>query len=341
MNSAATRTVVAGVGYYLPSEVVGSDDIQRRVFQAGKFNIPNGLIKRLTGVGERRYRADDEQSSDLAMKAALVAIERAQIAPEDVDLLIFASCTQDVAEPATANILQEKLGLTNAQVFDAKNACNSFLTAVDIVDSHTRAGKSKCAVVAVGETLSLTINWGIHSVDDLRSRISSLTLGDAGGAVVLRASSNSNGQGIIASGFRSYGEKWRLATVLGGGSMHRFKEEYSYFTSSSHALLNAAYEHIPSLVADVLERVGWTPQDVEVVCAHQVSEDMVYKLADRCGISTEGTILSVTDCGNTAAASIPIGMGRAYEQGMLKPGTKMLLVGGAAGFSVGVVPMVW
>ncbi len=341
MNISPIRSVVVGVGYYLPAEVVGSEDVRRRVFEANRFRIPNGLIQRATGIVERRYRDEDEQSSDLALKASLVAMERADVAPQDIDLLIFASCTQDVAEPATANILQEKLGLPNAQVFDAKNACNSFLTGLDIADSHIRAGKSKCALVAVGETLSLTINWGIKSIDDLRSSISSLTLGDAGGAVVLRGSTNGNGQGIITSAFRSYGEKWRLATVLGGGSMHRFEEEYCYFTSSPQALMEAAYEHIPGLVADILERIGWSASDVEVACAHQVSEEMVYGLADRCGISLEGTIVSVTDCGNTAAASIPICLGRAYERGMLKPGTKVLLVGGAAGFSVGAVPLIW
>ncbi len=341
MNQSSIRSVISGVGYYLPQEVVGSDEIQRRVFEASSFTIPNGLIKRATGIAERRFRHEDEQSSDLALKAARVAMERAGVAPDEVDLLIFAACTQDVAEPATANILQEKLGLPHAQVFDAKNACNSFLTGLDIADSHIRASKSRCALVAVGETLSLTINWAIKSVDDLRTRISSLTLGDAGGAVVLKGTSNGYGQGIITSAFRSYGEKWRLATVLGGGSMHRFDERYGYFTSSSQGLMEAAYEHIPGLVADVLKRVGWKASEVDVTCAHQVSEEMVYKLADKCGINIETTMVSVTDCGNTAAASIPIGLARAYEKGMLKPGSKVLLVGGAAGFSVGVVPLVW
>ena len=341
MNTSAIRSIITGVGYYLPSEVVGAEDVHRRVFEASQFHIPNGLIQRATGIVERRYRDDDEQSSDLALKASLVAMERAEVTPKDIDLLIFASCTQDVAEPATANILQEKLGLPEAQVFDAKNACNSFLTGLDIADSHIRAGKSKCALVAVGETLSLTINWHIKSIDDLRARISSLTLGDAGGAVVLKGSSNGNGRGILSSNFRSYGEKWRLATVLGGGSMHRFEEKYCYFTSSPQGLMEAAYEHIPGLVADILKKIGWSASDVEVACAHQVSEEMVHGLAERCGIGLNRTIVSVTDCGNTAAASIPICLGRAYERGMLKPGTKVLLVGGAAGFSVGAVTIVW
>lgn len=335
------RSVIAGVGYYLPRHVVATEEISRRVFEASRFMIPNGLIQRLTGIAERRFRDDEEQSSDLACKAVQVAMERAGVSPEDVDLLIFAACTQDIAEPATANILQEKLGMRNAQVFDAKNACNSFLTGLDIADSHIRAGKARCAVVAVGETLSLTVNWGIRSVDDLRSRLSSLTLGDGGGAVVLTGSSNGTGRGILTSGFRSYGEKWRLATVLAGGSMHRFNADYAYFTSSSQALMDAALEHIPGVVADVLDRVGWKPSDVDVACAHQVSEDMVHKLAEKCGIGMDKTIVSVTDCGNTAAASIPICMGRAFEQDRLKPGSRVLLVGGAAGFSVAAVPLVW
>ena len=209
------RTAITSVGSYLPGRPITTEDINRKIYETTRYQVTNGLIERLTGVRARYYRAEDEQSSDLAVKAASIAIDRAGVSNEEVDLLIFAACSQDLTEPATANIIQEKMELTNAHVLDVKNACNSFLNALDVADSHVRAGKARCAVVAVGETLSLGIDWnGIRSDKDLRSRIGSLTLGDAGAAVVLTAVPEEKGEGLLTTAFRSYGEKWRLATVL-------------------------------------------------------------------------------------------------------------------------------
>ncbi len=340
-HNGAVRSVLLSVGDYVPQRTVTAEEINRKVMETTQFSITNGLIQRLTGVRSRRYRAEDEQASDLASKAGERALERAGVARGDVDLIIFASCTQDITEPATANIVQEKLRCSNAQVMDVKNACNSFLNGLDVADSHIRAGKSKTALVVAGETLSLSIDWSIHSLDDLKSRLASLTLGDAGAAVVLQAGSADQPRGILGSRFRSFGEKWRLATVLGGGSMYRFNEAYSYFRSESQGLREAAYELIPGLVAEVLGQIEWKPEDVDVVCGHQVTEDMVYDLCDRCGFKSGHEIVTVTEFGNTAAASIPLCLARAYDAGKLKPGARVLLVGGAAGFSVGVIPLVW
>lgn len=335
------RSACASVGYYLPELVMTGEDVNRKIAETTGFKLTNGLIERLTGVKSRHYRAPDEQSSDLAAKAAKQAMDRAGISPSDVDLLIFAACTQDIAEPATANILQEKLGCMKAQVCDIKNACNSFLNGMDMADSYIRTGKSRCAVVAVGETLSQFIDWSIRSTDDLKTRIGSLTLGDAGAAVVLTGVPKEENRGMLTSQFRSYGDKWRLATVLAGGSMYRTAEEHSYFRCESIGLREAAYEFIPGVVAQVFEEIGWKPEDVDLGCGHQVTLEMVYGVQERCGVQRGREIVTITDCGNTAAASIPLCLGRAFDEGRLERGTKVLLVGGAAGFSVGVIPLIW
>ena len=335
------RTCFAGVGCYLPQHTITTEDINRRIHEATGYELTNGLIQRLTGVRTRHYRAEDEQCSDLAVQAALRALDHAGVTVEDVDLLIFAACTQDITEPATANIIQEKLGCHLAQVVDVKNACNSFLNGIDVADSHIQVGKSRCAVVATGETLSLSVDWSINGPEDLKSRIASLTLGDAGAAVVLRPTAPGEDRGIITSRFRSYGHKWRLATVLGGGSMYRFDQAHGYFRCGTQDLRNAAYELIPGVVEDVLENIGWRAEEIDVICGHQVTAELVGGLAERCGFREESVIVTVTDCGNTAAASVPLCLTRAVESGMLQPGGKALLVGGAAGFSVGVIPVVW
>ncbi len=336
-----TKVVFAGVGHHLPEEVVTSEEVERRVFEHSNFKIPRGLIQKATGITERHYRAHDEQASDLAHKAAEVALQRAEMDAKDIDLLIFAACTQDLAEPATANILQEKLGANQSQVFDVKNACNSFLNGLDVAESHIKAGKAKNALIAVGETLSLSIAWHIKSTDELRSHIPGLTLGDAGAAAIIRGEPDGNGRGIMGTSFLTQGDQWRLATVLSGGSMHRFSEEHSYFTGKSQGIRDQATKYIPDMVSATMKRIGWKIEEVDVVCCHQVSIDLAEDLCDICNIPFEKCIISIRDCGNTAAASIPIGLSRAWAEGRLKPGVKVLLVGAAAGFSVGVVPLVW
>jgi len=335
------RTAVASVGSALPEQEITTKDINRRIYEATGLEITNGLVERLTGVRARHYRAADEQSSDLAVRAARQAIERADISVDQIDLIIFAACTQDISEPATANIVQEKLGANNSQVLDVKNACNSFLNGLDVADSHIRCGKSRCALVVSGETLSIGIDWKIHNLDELKSRLAGLTLGDGGAAMVLVAAPESEGRGILTTRFRSYGEMWRLATVLAGGSMHRMDERFSYFRSESAKLRDAAYEFIPAMVESVFEASGWKPTDVEVACGHQVTKELVHGLAKVCNVPTESSIITVEDYGNTAAASIPIALAKAYDQGKLKRGTKIMLAGGAAGFSVGVIPIIW
>ncbi len=335
------KVVFAGVGHHLPEKVITSEEVERRVFETSQFKIPRGLVAKATGIVERHYRADDEQSSDLALKASQLALERAEMKPEDIDLLIFASCTQDLTEPATANILQEKLGASRSHVFDIKNACNSFLSGLDVAESNILAGKARTALIAVGETLSLGIDWNIDSSDRLRTQISSLTLGDAGAAAVVRVDSNGNGRGILGSSFKTIGDQWRLATVLGGGSMHRFSPEHSYFSGKSQGLRDQALKHIPEMVAQTLKRVEWKADEVDVVCCHQVTLDLVEEIARLTGTAIERCVVSIRECGNTAAASIPLGLSRAWSEDRLFPGAKVLLVGGAAGFSVGVVPLVW
>lgn len=335
------RSAIDGVAHFLPGPPVKTEDINRRIFETTGFELTNGLIERLTGVRTRHYRRPEEQCSDLAVEAARRAIDRAGVSVEDIDLLVFASCTQDIIEPATANIVQEKLGCHRAQVLDVKNACNSFLNGLDVADSHIRAGKSKCALVTAGETLSLSIDWEIRSTDDLKSRLASLTLGDAGAACVLSAVPKDSERGIMATGFRSYGSKWRLATVLAGGSMYQFDPKHAFFHSEPGQLRSAALELIPGVVSEVLDSIGWDASEVDVGCGHQVTEEIVQGVRDLCGVLPGREMVTVTDCGNTAAASVPLCLSRAYDQGKLTPGAKILLIGGAAGFSVGVIPVIW
>ena len=166
------RALITGTGRYVPDDVWTSDMVEARVDErSGGWRIPKGIIRLATGVGERRYAPDGMCSSDLAARAAERALATAGIEPRDVDLLIFASASHDVAEPATANMVQIALGCDRAAVMDVKNACNSFLNGLDVAQAFIETGRAPRVVVAAGECLSPTIKWDIGGSDDLPIRL--------------------------------------------------------------------------------------------------------------------------------------------------------------------------
>ncbi len=334
------RTIIAGVGHYLPPHVVSSEEIERTIKPQLNFFFPEGTIARLSGVRERRYVTDGKHPSDLALEASKMALEDAGVLPEEVDTIIFAACTKDIGEPATANILQEKLKAYNAAVFDAQNACNSFVNAVDIMDSFIRTGKTKIGLVATGELLSPFINWDIRKKKDMETGFAGLTLGDGAGAVVLRASEDKE-RGIESTLFESVGSLWRLATVMGCGTVAPRDPQASYFFSHSKELLKFALERIPKIVERILKLNNWSPKDVDIVFSHQASEPIIKKICKLVKIPVEKCQYGLREYGNTGAASIPIGLSGANRKGLLKEGDKILLVGGASGFSSGAISLIW
>lgn len=182
-----TASIVAGVGKYLPERVITSEYIEKAVGFQEKFGMPPGIIEQMTGVRERRYIEGDQVSSDMACEASKIALENAGVSPRELEVIIFASASHDIAEPATANILQAKLGAVNAHCMDAKNACNSFLNGVDIMDAFIKTGRCRVGLVAAGEVLSKFVRWEIETMDELTLGFSAFTLGDGGGAAVFRA----------------------------------------------------------------------------------------------------------------------------------------------------------
>lgn len=154
------KALVTGVGRYLPERKITTEEMEE---MAGydKFGVRYGLCKMLTGCETRYYAAEDEYSSDLSMKASLKAMEQAGVQPSDIDAVLFCSITQDFAEPATANVVADKLDIRNAYVFDVKNACNAFMSGVDLADSLIKTGKAETILVTSGEALSKWIRRGI------------------------------------------------------------------------------------------------------------------------------------------------------------------------------------
>jgi 3-oxoacyl-(acyl-carrier-protein) synthase III len=334
------RALITGTGRYVPDDVWTSEMVEARVDErSGGWHIPKGMIRLVSGVVERRYASEGMCSSDLAARAAQRAMATAGIEPRDVDLLIFASASHDVAEPATANMVQIALGCDRAAVMDVKNACNSFLNGLDVAQAFIETGRAPRVVVASGECLSPTIKWDIDGSDDLPIRLAALTLGDAGAACVLEASAAPE-RGVLRGAFESDGSHWELSTVLGGGSRYGAAPERMFFECRSTKLQQLAVTRLPALVTDVLMKLDWALEDVALVVPHQVSRSVIERIALLMGYPLDRCMVTLDRFGNTAAASIPFALDLAIEEGRAAVGDKVLLVGGAAGFSAAVVPLI-
>lgn len=333
----ALTSRIAGIAHWVPERVVTSAWLEDELGLNDRCRLPRGFLAFATGVRERRWSEPGTANSDLASKAARGAMDRAGVKAEDIDCLIFAACGQDITEPATANIIQDLLGAVNAHVMDVKNACNSWLNAVDIMHAFICLGRVRCGLVVTGELGSFVQNREIADQADLVRSLAGLTLGDGGAAAVMVPSPN--GRGIQSSYFKSDGSKWDLATINGGGT--RFGWGTQKFESRSAELLALAVEQLSPSIRAAADKVGWTLEEVDLFVPHQVSQQLAEQLCRRMNVSFDRCAMTIERFGNCAAASVPITLSVAAESGRLKPGDKVMLIGGAAGFSSAVITMIW
>ena len=343
---------MTGVGHHLPERVVTSAEVEQLVADRSGFTLPPGIVQLLTGVRQRRWAGEHEVSSDYAAAAGRAALDRAGVHPMAIDVLITANASHDVAEPATSAIVQSKLGCRNASTMDVKNACNGFLNALDVATALIGTGRAGRVLVTAGEVLSPAIDWDVRGMGDLRGKLAGLTLGDAGAAFVVEADAtepagpdelpgHAGARGVRQGDFMTDGDHWELSTLLAGGNLVRHGDSGKYFHCRSDDLAKLAVRHLPDLFGKTRARVGWENEDIALVVPHQVSRAVVVDLARLWDYPLSRCMVTVDRFGNTAAASVPLAASIAVEEGRLAPGDKVVLVAGAAGFSAGVLPVVW
>lgn len=333
--------VVAGVGHYLPDRVVTTEEVVARVNEAsGRTVLTPRIVVALSGVQERRFAAPGTTSSELAALAGRAALDQAGCQPEDVDLLIFGAVTQDVIEPATSNIVQERLGCWNAAVFDVKNACNSFVNAVDVAAAKIITGQARRVLVTTGEVASVHVAWKIGDAADAERKLPSLTIGDAGGAFLMEAAEGS-GRGVLPGFFMSDGREWRLSTILSGGTLLPGDAGHFHMECDGMRLHQLGVERVPGALDEVLRRTGWKVEDIALAIPHQTSVHTIEEIRAKTGFHADQGVVTVDRLGNTGAASIPTGLSLAVAEGRVKRGDKILLIGGAAGFGLSIIPLIW
>lgn len=330
---AALRAGITAVGACLPGQVLGSDDIQDRITRACGLRLPPGTLEQLTGIASRRIAAEGEYASTLAVGAAQQALAAAGLRPKDVDLLLFASATRDVAEPATAHIVQAELG-SRAHALDVTNACNSFINGIDIARALLLAGRARRALVVTGETPTRAIRWDPENAAAFKRGFAGYTFGDAGAAVLVELVPTG---GIIDIDTETCSEYWDVGGIFGGGSRHPREMEYTYFEGDGQAL-RGVFEKIGTGVLDrVSERTGMATADYAKVLVHQVTMPYLERFAELAGAPWDRMEVTVPELGNVASATLGVQLARVF--GDLRSGDRVLLVG--LGGGVSMMTMVW
>lgn len=333
INDAPDRVGITGIGVDLPSAVVTSSQVQDRVARCCGLTLPAHLLDRLTGIATRRMAADDEYASTLALRAARHALATAGLVPFDIDLLLYASATRDVAEPATAHIVQAALG-SRAHALDVTNACNSFLNGIDLARSAILAGRARRALVVTGETPTRAIRWRVSDREQLLAASAGYTFGDAGAAVVVEPVHRG---GILDIDAETHSQHWTVGGILGGGSRHPRGDDYTYFQGDGRALKTAFEKIGPDILARVAARTGLEMADYAKVLVHQVTVPYLERFLDVTGVPPEKLEVTVTELGNLASATLGVQLARIAPS--LAPGDRVLFVG--LGGGVSVMTMVW
>ena len=334
----AVRAAIAGVGSWLPEHVVTSEDVERRITEASRvhgFTPPPGVVTERTGVRERRYKLQSDDASDMAVRAAERALAQAGTSIGDIDLIIFASSSQDLVEPATSHLVSHKLGADGAMVFDIKNACNSFMNGMQVADALIRAGQYEKVLVCTGEAPSEAIRWELKDSEHMKTSFAGYTFGDAGGAMVLEA--RSDGTGIRYIDFRAASRHWEVCTLRGGGTMHPRDMEHSYFAGDGNSLRDAFIELGPQILLDCFERTKTSFDDYDIVIFHQVTGPFLDLFLEITEVPESKVVRTVDTLGNIASATMPLQLERAINDGRAKSGSNVLWIGLGAGISVGVM----
>lgn len=345
--------MIAAVAVHVPEDSLGSREVERRIAGSGPYRPRPGLIESVTGIALRHVAPADWQASDLAAAAAVKLLAGAGLAASDLDLLIFASASQDMVEPATAHILSAKLG-ARCPVFDVKNACNSVLNAIQVAEALITAGQYDRVLICTGELPSRAIRWSVRDRAQFAESFPGYTLSDSGAAVLLQADrahdaancgvSGADGsddgakpRGIFHRAFSADSTAWEVGTLPGGGTAHPRDLEATYFRMDG-ARLHAAFEALgPGLVLDALAEHGLTWDDFAIVAVHQVTVPLLEAFLRRTGLPAERLVPVLPEHGNLASAALPFQLAQALEQGRCGPGDRIALIGLAGGVSLGIV----
>lgn len=310
---------ILGTGSYLPAKRVSNEDLAKFVDTSDEW------ISTRTGIKNRHIAADDEKTSDLAVHAAKAALADAGVNAAEIDLIIVATATPDMQFPATATMVQHKLGIGGCPAFDVQAVCAGFMYAISTANAYIKSGMSKKALVIGAEIFSRIMDWN--------DRTTCVLFGDGAGAVVLGASDE---PGIVHSKLQadgSYLDMLNVPAQMANGEI----VGSPFLKMDGQAVFKFAVKTLSQAAEDVLREAGMSTDDVDWIVPHQANKRIIESTAKHLGIGMDRVVLTVQDHGNTSAASIPLAMDTAIKAGQIKRGQTLLLEGIGGGFAWGAV----
>ena len=315
---------VVGTGVGIPKNILTNFDLENMVDTSDEW------IKTRTGI-ETRYIVENGQlTSDLGTEATLNALKDANVSPEEVDTIIFATITADVGFPSTAVFVQKNIGAVNAAAFDIQAACTGFIYGLEMADAMIANGRARTVVVIGGETLS--------RITDYTDRNSCVLFGDGAGAVVLQPSDDD--RGILGTFLKSDGRLFDLLKMEGMGTKNpptskTYNPKFQYIEMQGREVFKHAVTCMGDAAEYILQRNDMTSEDVDLLIPHQANIRIIDATAKRINMAPEKVFVNVNKYGNTSAASIPIAIYEARRQGRLNENDVAALVAFGGGFTWG------
>ncbi len=311
-----------GFGLYTPKNLVENERLQEFLETSDEW------IRTRTGI-ERRYISLDENTSDLAVEASKKALSQARLSAEEIDLIIVATVTPDNFTPSTACIVQDKLGAKNAWAFDINAACTGFIYALKLGRSLIRSGEANNALIIGAETLSKALNW--------EDRGSCVLFGDGAGATVL--TSTEEDCGIKCVNVKSDGSKGDSLVIQGLPLNSPFKDgrevSKNYINMNGREIFKFATKVMEESIVEILEKENIKIEDIAAIIPHQANLRIIDYVVKRLGIPREKFITNLQNYGNTSGASIPIALCESINEGNLKKGDNIIMVGFGGGLTWG------
>jgi len=315
---------ITATGHYLPSRVVTNEALAKTLAKDGVETTDEWIATR-TGIRQRHLAAEGEMTSDLAVQAALNALEQAGKSAEAVDLIIVATSTPDMVFPSTACLAQAKLGNHGAAAFDVQAVCSGFVYALTTADSFIRCGRAKCALVIGAEVFSNILDW--------QDRGTCVLFGDGAGAVLLEASEE---PGVRAAQLHADGS---LSNILctAGNVAHGKVVGDPFLRMDGQAVFKKAISVLEKSARDTVQEANLTLHDIDWLIPHQANLRILTSLAKKLGMDIDKVVVSLDKHANTSAASVPLALDVACRDGRVKPGDEVLLQGVGGGFTWGSV----
>ncbi len=325
-----TRAKIVGMGAYAPKRILSNADLEAMVETNDEW-----IVQR-TGIRERRIAEEGEATSDLAVRAAQQALERANLVPEDIDFIVVGTTTPDMFFPTTANLVQHRLGCRRVGSVDVLAACAGSIYSLGIGAKFIEAGKYRRVLCIGAETLS--------KITDFTDRGTCILLADAAGAAVLEAADD--GSGLIDTDLYSDGQYWDLLYMPGGGARHPTTREtvearMHYAKMKGNEVFKVAVRMFVECAETILSRHGLTVRDVDLFIPHQANLRIIEAAAKRVGLPMDKVFVNVDRYGNTGAASVYVALEEALAAGRIQRGNLVLMAAFGGGFAWGAALMRW